>query len=30
MLYRGDQQRGKDIAATLLRDVGFDRLISAR
>lgn len=24
MLYCGEQQRGKDIAATLLRDVGFD------
>jgi 8-hydroxy-5-deazaflavin:NADPH oxidoreductase len=24
MLYCGDQQRGKDIAATLIRDVGFD------
>ena len=24
MLYCGDQQRGKGIAATLIRDVGFD------
>jgi predicted dinucleotide-binding enzyme len=24
MLYCGEQQRGKDIAATLIRDVGFD------
>jgi 8-hydroxy-5-deazaflavin:NADPH oxidoreductase len=24
MLYCGDQQRGKGIAATLIRDIGFD------